>query len=153
MATKGLQMSFRAQRLKKMISNMENLDMKLLHSDLGEEAVQIIEERFDNSRDPQGKRWPGLKRAYIRNGILRPKNSPPLKFRDLYKSFSFEATAKDVRVGTPKDYAKFHTNFPTNNQRPRKKIPLREFFGFVQSKDINRLLDVVEDHIETAMNV
>lgn len=146
-------MSFRATRLKKMISNMANLDMKLLHSDLGEEGQQIIEERFDNSRDPQGKRWPGLKRAYIRNGILRPKNSPPLKFRQLYKSFQHEATAKDVRIGTNVDHAKFHTNFPTNNQRPRKKIPLREFFGFVQDKDINRLLDVVEDHVDGALTV
>ncbi len=133
--------------LKKFLADLDDLQMTELNTALGDTGVQIIEERFDKFIDPRGKRWKPLKREYKREGAVRNRNSP-LKFRHLYKSFSADADKRGVVIGTPLDYAKYHTNFPKNNQRPRKVIPLREFMGFVSSKDQKRLQDTVFDFIE-----
>jgi phage gpG-like protein len=134
--------------LRLFLEDLDNLDMKELHSALGDTGVQIIEERFDKFVDPSGKRWKPLKHEYVRDGILRPVNNP-LKFRTLYKSFSFDATERDVSIGTPVDYAKFHSDFPKNNQQPRRVMPLREFMGFVSQRDASRLQETTYDYIDT----
>ena len=133
--------------LKKFVEDLDDLQMSELNHALGDTGVQIIEERFDKFVDPRGKRWKPLKREYKRDGIVRPRNSP-LKFRHLYKSFSFDADSKGVSIGTRLDYAKYHTSFPKNNQRPRKVIPLREYMGYVSRKDERRLQDTVHDFID-----
>ena len=143
---------FRAEQkgikpLRRFIRDLDDLEMTELNTALGDTGVQIIEERFDKFVDPRGKRWKPLKKEYKREGAIRPRNNP-LKFRHLYKSFSADADRRGVTIGTPLDYAKYHTNFPTNNQRPRKVIPLREFMGFVSNKDQRRLQDTVYDYID-----
>ena len=133
--------------LRRFLFDLDELNLTELHSALGDTGVQIVEERFDKFVDPAGKRWKPLKREYIRDGIKRNVRSP-LKFRDLYKSFGYDATPKEVRIGTPKDYAKYHTDAPTNNGQPRRVIPLREFMGYTSAKDEGRLLNTVHDFID-----
>jgi phage gpG-like protein len=133
--------------LKQFLMDLNDLEMIELNEALGDTGVQITEERFDKFVDPAGKRWAPLKREYKREGILRSRNSP-LKFRTLYKSFSHDADKDGVTIGTPVDYAKYHSRFPKNNQRPRRVIPLREFMGFVSRRDERRLTDTVYDYID-----
>lgn len=134
--------------LKNFLQDLNDLEMAELNAALGDTGVQIIEERFDKFVDPAGKRWLPLKREYKREGIIRNRNNP-LKFRTLYKSFTFDADKDGVTIGTPVDYAKYHTDFPKNNRRPRRRVPLREFMGFVSRKDERRLTDTVYDYIDT----
>lgn len=122
--------------------------MTALHSAIGDTGVQIVEERFESFTDFRGRRWKRLKKPY-KIGTVRRNVRSPLKFRDLYKSFTFDADKKEVRVGSPKDYGKYHSDFPTNNGRPRRKIPLREFLGFNPRRDRDRLLDTVEDFLDS----
>ena len=122
----------------------KGLNLRELHESMGDEAVQIIEDRFLNSKDPNGVRWEPIK-DYVYRGQVRSKTDSPLRFHTLYKSFGYEANQKEVRVGTPLDYAKFHTDFPDNNGGPRRYIPLREFMGITTDADYNKLLDVVDD--------
>ena len=42
-------------------------------------------------------------------------------------------------------HAKFHSDYPNNNQGPRNIIPLREFMGVELDQDYARLVGVVED--------
>lgn len=133
--------------LKRFLNDLDDLELTELHSALGDTGVQIVEERFDKFVDPEGKRWKPLKREYIRDGITRSRNNP-LKFRHLYKSFTFDADKSGASVGTPLDYAKYHTGFPKNNQRPRKVIPLREYMGYTSQKDQRRLEDTVYDYVD-----
>jgi len=150
----GITVEARKKRLQKFFDNIQNIDLVALHSDLGEEGRNIIEGRFDSGRDPTGKPWKPIKRYFNRDyNQWRLPSDTPLKLKDLYKSFSYDASADEVVIGTPKKYAKYHTNFPNNNGAPRRKIPLREFMGFESAQDVDILLDVVEDHVENAMNV
>ena len=133
--------------LRRFLVDLDELNLTELHAALGDTGVQIVEERFDKFVDPDNKRWKPLKREYLREGVRRDVRSP-LKFRDLYKSFSYDASAKQVLIGTPKDYAKFHTDAPKNNGRPRRVIPLREFMGYTSSRDEKRLTDTVFDFVD-----
>jgi len=140
------------KKLKKFLNDLVQLDMRDLHKALGQTGVNIVEERFDKFVDPKGKRWKPLKFPYkikIGTRVVIRRINAPLKLLQLYKSFTSEATEEKVLVGTPIEYAKFHTDAPTNNQRSRRKIPLREFMGYETQKDGDRLLDVVEDFLDS----
>jgi len=150
----SVKLEMKAEKLSKLIDNLENLDMVALHSDLGEEMRNIIEERFDKGVDPKGKKWKKIKRYFnADHNEWRNPSDTPLKLKDLYSSFSYNAGLQGVVVGTPKVYAKYHTDAPTNNGKPRKKIPLREFMGVESDRDIETLLDVVDTHVKEALNV
>jgi phage gpG-like protein len=145
-------------KVERFLDDLDGLNLLELHKNLGDTGRTIIEERFDTSTDPKGRTWKPLKRTYVRyqkkgkggamTKVIRLKSSPPLKFRDLYKSFSYDASEKEVRIGTPKDYAKYHSNFPSNNGGPRRVMPLREFLGFESATDQAALLDTVLDFID-----
>lgn len=138
--------------LKRYLMNVERHELRSLHAVLGDEVVQITEERFDKSVDPLGKKWKRLKHDYRKNGkLVRAKNDRPLKYRKLYKSFSYDASADGVRIGTPLKYAKYHTDFPTNNGARRNRIPLREFMGIESRPDEKRIMDTAVEWMETRM--
>lgn len=145
-------------KVERFLDDLDGLNLLELHKNLGDTGRTIVEERFDTSTDQKGRAWRPLKRTYVRYAsggkggartkVIRVKSAPPLKFRDLYKSFSYDATAKEVRIGTPKEYAKYHSNFPSNNGGPRRVMPLREFLGFESATDQAALLNTVLDFID-----
>jgi phage gpG-like protein len=107
-------------KVEKFLDTLDDLNMTELHKSLGDTGRTIIEERFDSSKGPDGVKWKPLARTYIRyvkggkggnrTKYIREKSSKPLKFRHLYKSFNYDATAKQVLIGTNIDYAKYHTD-------------------------------------------
>lgn len=149
-------------RLKK----MDGYNRTALHSSMGEEMRNIIEERFDNSRDAFGYPFAQLKAYRYAAGTKKRKGGffvgtvtsiryktrgpmdPPLKRRTLYKSFSYNATPAFVEIGTPISYAKYHTNFPNNNGAERKRIPRREFMGIFREHDFQRIQYAILDFFE-----
>lgn len=138
--------------LKKYLLGIERMNLKSLHEVLGDEVVQITEERFDKSVDPLGRKWKSLKHDYYKNGkMVRSKSDRPLKYRKLYKSFTYDANQDRVKIGTPLKHAKYHTNFPMNNGGARKRIPLREFMGIESKVDENRIMDTAVEWMETRM--
>ena len=149
-------MEVRAERVRKLLSEMDTLNMEAIHENLGTEGVAIIEDRFDSSIDAFGVPFKPIKSYIYRSGkykVNRLAGHPPLKgglgAPPMARSIGFEADARQALVGTPVSYAKYHTDAPDNNQRPRKKIPLREFMGFFMDRDTIRLIGVVEDHVDT----
>jgi len=135
------------------IDSLADLNMTDLHSDLGEEGRNIIEKRFDMGVDPSGKQWDKIKKYYnFDHKRWRLPSDRPLKLKNLYKSFSYDANDDGVSIGTPLKYSKYHTNAPKNNGKTRTKIPLREFMGFESQEDIKSLKDIVLEHIEMAVN-
>lgn len=158
MAKKGLSMEVRAERVRKLVSEMDNLNMEAIHEDLGHEGVAIVEDRFDKSTDAFGFPFKPIKPYIYRSGgykVRRLAGHPPLKgglgAPPLARSMNFEASARHALVGSPVSYAKYHTDAPDNNQRPRKMIPRREFMGYFLDRDTARLVGVVEDHVETLL--
>lgn len=152
----GIQIELRAKKARRFIQVMNRMDMKKLHNSLGEEVRIMIQDRFDSGKDAHGMPFKPLKKNYTyRSGnqkVKRLVSSLPLMgglgAPPLSRSFGFNATHKEVVVGTPVDYAKYHTDFPDNNGRPRRVIPLREFMGIFTDRDHDQLLTVVFDHVE-----
>lgn len=147
----ALSIQLKAEQLSKVLTSFQAANFRDLHASIGEDVLNVIRDRFDKSRDPNGRKWPKIKRYFNRAANRwRNPSDPPLKLLDLYQSFSYNATEEQVEVGTPKVYAKYHTDFPTNNGNPRKVIPLREFMG-LSLGDIEDLLDTVEDYIDKVL--
>jgi len=133
---------------------MIKLPLKPLHESIGEEMIAIIENRFDKSVDPAGRRWPAIKEYVYRVGSTSVQRSPsdaPLKgglgSPPLARSFEFEADEDKVDVGTPVDYSVFHSDFPNNNQGSRRIIKRREFMGLESKRDIDEIVGIVDDAI------
>jgi phage gpG-like protein len=148
----SVDIQFRAKKAAQALEKLQTLDFFLIHSSLGEDLINIIGDRFDRSVGPKGEKWPKIKRYF--NQSWRRWRTPrdrPLKLLDLYKSFSYDASAEEVVVGTPKTYAKYHSDFPSNNGGQRKIMPLREFMGIESDNDIDTLLDTVEGYLEKTL--
>lgn len=148
----SLDIQVRAKAATQALQKLQELDFFLIHSSLGEDLLNIIGLRFDRSVGPKGEQWPKIKRYF--NQSWRRWRTPrdrPLKLLDLYKSFSYDASAEEVVVGTPKQYAKFHSDYPANNGGMRKRIPLREFMGVESERDIDTLLDTIEGYLEKTL--
>jgi hypothetical protein len=125
-------------------------DFQAIHESLGEEMINIIRERFDTSTDAEGHAFKPIKDYIYRSaagseGMKRKAGDSPLKVLTLFRSFNYIASKKEVQIGTPVDYAKYHTDFPSNNQGTRRIIQKREFLGVYTEKDINRLRNTLLD--------
>jgi len=157
----GLSLEVRAEAVEDLIKRMSDLQVELIHDDIGEEMLNITQERFDNSMDAFGVPFEPIQAYTYRLGarsVDRKATDPPLKGglgssggRIFARSFDFESDAERLLFGTPSKIAKFYTDFPNNNQAPRKKVKLREYMGLNTDEDIDRIITVVENHIETAI--
>lgn len=147
----SLSLQLKAEQLRKVITSFTSLNFRDLHASIGEDVLNVIRGRFDKGRDPNGRKWPKIKRYFNRNANRwRNPTDPPLKLLDLYQSFSYDASEQEVVIGTPKPYAMYHTDFPNNNGNPRRVVPLREFMGLSLS-NIEDILDTVEDYIDSVL--
>jgi len=150
----SVDIQFRAKKAVQALEKLQALDFFLIHSSLGEDLLNIIALRFDRSVGPKGEKWPKIKTYF--NQSWRRWRTPrdrPLKLLDLFKSFSYDASAEEVVVGTPKTYAKYHSDYPSNNGGQRKIMPLREFMGVESDDDVDTLLDTIEGYLEKALPV
>lgn len=152
----GIYLEFKAGSVLAMLSALSAINMLVLHEDLGEEMIQIIQERFFNGQDVWGVPFKPIQAYVYSFGKIKRRRKPgdkPLKAGlrnpSLSRSFESEASSSEVLVGTPYEDAKFHSDYPDNNQNPRKVIPLREFMGIELESDYARLIGVVEDHYGT----
>ncbi len=91
-----------------LIRRLNNLDLddgqlKSLHSTLGETGVTQTKERFRDQKSPDGKPWPKSKRAEGEGGQTLTG-----KAADLKNSINYKPSSREVEVGTSKVYAAIH---------------------------------------------
>lgn len=156
----GIQLEFEAGAVLQMLAALEGVSMEAVHAELGEEMIQIIRKRLSDGQDVWGVPFEPIKDYTYAFGSIKRKrksSSKPLKVGlgapPLYNSFEYEESPEQVLVGTPVFHAKFHSDFPENNQGPREIMPLREFMGVELDTDYARLVGVVEDHFYTITEV
>ncbi len=154
MAKKGIRIKVDDDGLNLMLNQVINLPLKAIHSSIGEEMIAIIENRFDESKDPKGGRWPAIKDYVYKVGsvsVKRKAGQPPLKgglgSPPLARSFEFDADEDKVDIGTGAEYSIYHSDFPKNNGRRRTKIKRREFMGLESPRDIDLIVGIVDDAI------
>jgi len=156
----GIYLEFKAAAVIAMLNALAGVNMEVLHADLGEEMIAIIQERHDAGLDVFGIPFKPIKEYTYSFGTIKRIRKPddtPLKAGlgapPLSRSYEHEETAEEVLVGTPVFHAKFHSDWPDNNQGPRDVIPLREVMGVELDKDYARLVGVVEDEFYTLAEV
>jgi phage gpG-like protein len=156
----GIQLDFKAGAVLTMLLALEGVSMEAIHADLGEEMIQITRQRLTDGKDAWGVPFEPIKNYTYSFGTIKKKRKTgqkPLKVGlgapPLFDSFEYEASSEEVLFGTPVFHAKFHSDYPDNNQGPREVIPLREFMGIEIDQDYARLVGVVEDHFYSIAEV
>ncbi|HBS99184.1 MAG TPA: phage virion morphogenesis protein [Citreicella sp.] len=135
--------------LEEMLQRMEN---KLpFYKAVGDRMLMSTTDRFTHENAPDGTPWAALRAATIK-ARERRKQTPIVKLRaegHLKGSISYEATAEEVRVGSPVEYAAIHQLGGTINKpaRQAKIYRKKDEAGqvgrrFVSKDDANDVTDV-----------
>ena len=154
----GLTIKFESQEWVSFINAMAGISMEDIHANMGEEMIQITEQRFDQSLDVFGIPFVPIKAYTYSFGRFKRKRKPgdtPLKAGDsrppLSRSFNYDAYEDRAEFGTPVHHAIYHTDYPENSGAPRRVVPLREFMGVELDKDYARLIGAIEDAVAIVM--
>lgn len=148
--------------LKRMISNLSNLDKKGINRALAEALRTSTVERFEREKDPEDKKWIASIRASSESGKTLSKSG------DLKNSIKDESSEAGVAIGTNSIYAATHqfgdegrTIRAKDNKKPLRfkiggnwkaakvvtvDIPKREFLGISQD-DMAEIRATIEDAI------
>jgi phage virion morphogenesis protein len=112
---------------------------KLLHS-LGKEVAVQTEERFDEERDPEGKKWLELTEAYAKRKA-KGSSGGILNRKGFMSKITFQVKGgASVLVGSAMEYADYH-------QRAKKQTRLRRFLG-LNKDNIAGLSELTDDFME-----
>ncbi|MGR3822473.1 MAG: phage virion morphogenesis protein [Salipiger marinus] len=135
--------------LEEMLQRMEN--KRPFYAAVGQRMVDSTTERFDLENAPDGTPWAALRAATIK-ARERRKQIPVVKLRaegHLKGSIYHVATAEEVRVGSPVEYAAIHQLGGTINKpaRQAKIYRKKDEAGqvgrrFVSKDDANHVTDV-----------
>lgn len=116
--------------LARRLSQME--DLTPFHRIVGEHLLLSLDERFESETALDGTAWQRHSPVTIANRVKRYGDAPLTILRlsgRLAGSFSYQANADHVRVGTPVEYAAIH-HFGGKAGRNRKvTIPARPILG------------------------
>ncbi|MEM5789924.1 MAG: phage virion morphogenesis protein [Syntrophobacteraceae bacterium] len=86
--------------LSRLAARLEN--MTPVMRQIGEIGVQAAHESFDTSTAPDGRRWKPSRRAMLESGMTLIKRGI------LKNSIHYQATEREVRIGTPVAYGPTH---------------------------------------------
>jgi phage virion morphogenesis protein len=116
---------------------------KLLHS-LGAEIAEQTIDRFDDERDPEGKKWQALTKRYAKRKAKISRGG--ILVREGYLSkITFQAQGSaSVLVGSAMEYADYHQN--------AKKIKRRRRFLGLNNNNIADLSDLIDDFMKGKSN-
>ena len=144
-------------------------DLTPAFRDIGEAMLNSTRKRFEDSVAPDGSAWAPLSEAtligrarrasgghltdrrynkeqrWTKSAAMAYAFAKPLIDRGhLMGTLNYQATAREVRIGTPLIYGATH-------QFGRGAIPARPFLGLSQS-DEQELLDILNEHLGRAMS-
>lgn len=135
--------------LEEMLQRMEN--KRPFYAAVGERMLSSTKDRFAQENAPDGTPWAALRAATVKAREHR-KQTPVKKLRArgyLAGSIYHEATAEEVRVGSPVEYAAIHQLGGTINKPARKaKIYRKKDEAgqvgrrFVKKSEANHVTDV-----------
>lgn len=83
--------------------------------DVGKRVALSVRSNFDQSRSPEGQRWPAL--------VREPERKPLIKTGALLGSVGHAVHPDYVAIGYEMPYGRFH-------QEGTRWIPMRRFLGF-----------------------
>ena len=146
-------------RLNRMLSKLEGQGRRAMLKNVGEAAVGLVHDGFNESRDPYGEKWQPLSQDYLESivpGTRRRRRSygtRPLVRRGILRlSFNYKVREHGVEVGTPWAFAKFHQGDPTHPSRgrlpPRAMLPTKERGMPKRWRD--DIIDAIEAHLEVS---
>jgi len=118
---------------------------------IGELLTESTKHRFETQTDTQGNRWAENKQSTLD----RKGNKPPLtgETGTLMDTIHYELVGNDaVEIGSPQEYAAMQQFGGTKSEFPFLwgDIPARPFLG-LSSDDENAVLDIIAQHLETAL--
>ncbi len=145
-------------------------DLTPVFQDIGEAMLNVTRKRFEDSVAPDGSAWAPLSEAtligrarrasgghltdrrynkeqrWTKSAAMAYAFAKPLIDRGhLMGTLNYQATAREVRIGTPLIYGATH-----QFGDPRRNIPARPFLG-LSSSDEQDLLDILNEHLSRAM--
>ena len=117
-------------------------DLTPVFQDIGEAMLNVTRERFNSQTAPDGSTWQALSPGYTKR---KPRNKDKILtlYGHLRGTLDYQASAREVRIGTPLIYGATH-------QFGRGPIPARPFLG-LSSSDEQELLDILNEHLSRAM--
>ncbi len=129
-----------AQRL--ISASIRMKDFSVLLRTIGRKVVVSVRKNFMESRTPEGRRWPGLKKP--RGPGRNPGERPLYDSGELYESITYTVNADSVEIGYPGEtfYGRFH-------QHGTRWIPERRFLG-LRDGDLPDLRLAGREHLERA---
>ncbi|MEC4804747.1 MAG: phage virion morphogenesis protein [Jaaginema sp. PMC 1079.18] len=114
---------------------------------IGEYLVLRTQERFDDQQDPKGQRWQPLKASTLaRKTRLRKILKILQQDGDLRTSIAYQATNRDVSIGTNRVYGAIHQFGGMAGRGRRVRIPPRPYLG-VDDADRAEIVEIIEEHL------
>jgi len=119
-------------------------DLTPVFRDIGEAMLNSTRERFNTQTAPDGTPWAALSKKYKAS---KPVNKDKILtlYGRLRGTLTYRAGPKEVRIGSPLDYAGKH-----QFGDPQIHLRKRPFLGLSVS-DETELLDILNDHLSRAM--
>lgn len=123
---------------------------------IGDYLESVTDERFDNQRSPNGKRWAALSPAYARRKAKDPRRKKGAGILvltgQMRKDIKRKATKNSVEVGV-KDSASAQTKAKASAHQygaPKRNIPARPFLGITNEdkKEILGILSLPPDRLK-----
>lgn len=136
----GVTLTLNDQDLQTLLNRIARLSGTLLPvmKNIGQAALQGMQERFRKEQDPDGNPWKALDPTYAVSkrgpGILREM----AQAGGLFGSLTYRASASAVEIGTSKVYGAHH-------QFGGEVLAARPFIG-LSDDDRSDILDVIVDH-------
>jgi phage virion morphogenesis protein len=137
--------------LNRLMDQAGNIEPAL--ADISEYLTDSTKQRFIDGQAPDGTAW----KANTASTLAHKSGDKPLigEGKALSTQFSGDITANTLLFGSPMEYAAVQQfgadkgSF-TGGKSPWGDIPARPFLG-ISSKDNDAIMDIIRDHILTAM--
>ena len=131
------------------LAKMENL--RPFYVNVGEHLLNSVEDRFDTQTAPDGTAWAALAPATVANRLRRNGNAELTILREsgrLAGSFNYDASSRQVTVGTPVVYAAIQHFGGEAGRNQSVTIPPRPVLGMSPQDEII-ISEMAEDFLRS----
>lgn len=135
--------------LKSRISKLDNL--RPFYVNVGEHMLNSVQERFDTETAPDGSAWAALAPSTVAGRLRRHGNAELTILREhghLAGSFNYEASSREVKIGSPVVYAAIHHFGGAAGRNHAAEIPARPVLG-MSHQDEQAISEMAEEFLRS----
>ena len=114
---------------------------------LAREAKKLVADEFKQSTDPRGVGWAPLREQRKRQGKKKRSDKVLINSGNLKGSFSTVESSRGFRIGSDRNYAKFH-QLGTRNMSRRRLFP---YAGEITRVWADAFSKITDKHIRDAL--